>query len=70
MLRENQEWNPGLMVVRSVLFPPAHSVSACMAPCPPFLTFMPNTGFLFSGAVPHSFALVPRLHYMLHEYVF
>lgn len=49
MLRESHEWNPGLMAVRSGLFPPARAVSACVSA---FLNFTLNTEFLFSGAVP------------------
>lgn len=52
MLRESQEWNLGLVAMRSVLFPPARTMSACKALCLPFLTFTLNTGFLFSGAIP------------------
>lgn len=69
MLRENQEWNPGLVAVRSVLFPPAHTV--CLhGPVSAFLNIHAEHRVSILWSHPHSFALVPRLHYMLHEYVF
>lgn len=71
MLRKNQDQNPGLTVVRSALFPRAHTVSTCTALCLLFLTFTLNAEFLFSWVVSiHSHtALIPQVYYMLHEYV-
>lgn len=67
MLRESHEWNPGLMAVRSGLFPPARAVSACVSA---FLNIHAEHGVSILRSRPHSFTLIPLLHYLLHEYVF